>query len=126
MTREPAPQYDPQNVFAKILRDEIPSTRVYEDDEFIAFRDVAPAAPTHILVIPRLVDGVAPVSPAALTEADEAMVGRLILTATRIAREQGLEAGGYRLLFNSGEDAGQTVHHLHLHILGGRRLGALA
>lgn len=118
--------YDPDNVFAKILRDEIPSARVYEDDEFIAFRDVAPSAPTHILVVPRLVEGVAPASPAALTEADAAMVGRLVLTATRIASEQGLVEGGYRLVFNSGEDAGQTVHHLHLHILGGKALGPVA
>jgi len=103
--------YDPDNVFAKILRDEIPSTRVYEDDEFVAFRDIAPSAPT---------------SPAALTEGDARMVGRLVLTATRIAAEQGLVEGGYRLVLNSGDDAGQTVHHLHLHILGGRRLGPLA
>lgn len=117
--------YDSDNVFAKILRDELPSTRVYEDDEFVAFRDIAPSAPTHIVVIPRFVDGVAPASPAALTEGDAEMVGRLVLTATRIADEQGLVEGGYRLVMNSGEDAGQTVHHLHLHILGGRRLGPL-
>jgi len=118
--------YDPDNVFAKILRDEIPSTRVYEDDEFVAFRDIAPSAPTHIVVIPRLLEGSAPTSPAALTEGDARMVGRLVLTATRIAAEQGLVEGGYRLVLNSGDDAGQTVHHLHLHILGGRRLGPLA
>lgn len=118
--------YDPDNVFAKILRDEIPSTRVYEDDEFVAFRDIAPSAPTHIVVIPRLADGSAPTSPAALGEGDAGMVGRLVLTATRIAAEQGLAEAGYRLLMNSGDDAGQTVHHLHLHILGGRRLGPLA
>jgi len=117
--------YDSDNVFARILRDEIPSTRVYEDDEFIAFRDVAPSAPTHILVIPRLVEGIAPTAPATLAEDDAAMVGRLVVTATRIAAEQGLNEAGYRLVFNSGEDAGQTVHHLHLHILGGRRLGPL-
>jgi len=117
--------YDSDNIFAKILRDEIPSTRVYEDDEFIAFRDVAPSAPTHILVIPRLVEGAAPTAPAALTEADAGMVGRLVVVATRIAAEQGLVEGGYRLVFNSGDDAGQTVHHLHLHILGGGRLGPL-
>jgi len=117
--------YDSDNVFAKILRDELPSTRVYEDDEFVAVHDIAPSAPTHIVVIPRLVNGVAPASPAALTEGDAEMVGRLVLTATRIADEQGLVDGGYRLVMNSGEDAGQTVHHLHLHILGGRRLGPL-
>ena len=119
----PAVPYDPDNVFAKILRDEIPSDRVYEDDEFIAFRDIAPSAPTHIVVIPRLVDGEAPTAPSALTDHDAGMVGRLVVTATRIAREQGLEDRGYRLLMNCGEDAGQTIFHLHLHILGGRRLG---
>lgn len=118
--------YDPDNVFAKILRDEIPSTRVYEDDEFVAFRDIAPSAPTHIVVIPRLVDGFAPTSPAALSESDVGMVGRLVLTATRIAAKQGLAERGYRLAMNCGDDAGQTVHHLHLHILGGQRLGPLA
>ena len=117
--------YDPDNVFAKILRDEIPSTRVYEDHEFIGFRDVAPSAPTHIVVIPRLVEGAAPTAPATLTGADAGMVGRLVVAATRIAADQGLEEGGYRLVFNSGDDAGQTVHHMHLHILGGRRLGPL-
>ncbi len=118
--------YDADNVFARILRDEIPSTRVYEDDEFVAFRDIAPSAPAHIVVIPRLVDGVAPMAPSALTAGDEAMVGRLVLTATRIAAQEGLVEGGYRLVLNSGADAGQTVHHLHLHILGGGRLGPLA
>lgn len=118
--------YDPDNVFAKILRDEIPSTRVHEDDEFVAFRDIAPAAATHIVVVPRLVDGSAPSSPADLTEADAGMVGRLVLTATRIAAAQGLEEGGYRLVMNCGEGAGQTVHHLHLHVLGGGRLGPIA
>lgn len=118
--------YDPQNVFARILREEIPSDRVYEDDEFVAFRDIAPAAPTHIVVVPRPVGGTAPTAPAALAAADAAMVGRLILAATRIAAQEGLVDGGYRLVMNSGVDAGQTVHHLHLHILGGARLGPLA
>jgi len=71
------------------------------------------------------VEDAAPTAPATLTEADAGMVGRLVVTATRIAAEQGLAEGGYRLVFNSGDDGGQTVHHLHLHILGGRRLGAL-
>lgn len=118
--------YDPENVFARILRGEIPSDRVYEDDEFIAFRDIAPAAPTHIVVLPRLVDGAAPAAPAALTEADAAMAGRLLLAATRIAAQEGLVEGGYRLVMNSGDDAGQTIHHLHLHILGGAPLGPVA
>jgi histidine triad (HIT) family protein len=119
--------YDHDNVFAKILRDEIPSDRVYEDEEFVAFRDIAPQAPVHIIVIPRSGDsGTVPVSPAALSEDDAPMVGRLVLTGTRIAAEQGLADRGYRLVLNCGEDAGQTVLHLHLHILGGRNLGPLA
>ena len=118
--------YDPDNVFAKIIRDEIPSTRVYEDEEFVAFRDIAPSAPTHIVVVPRLVEGAAPTGPAALTDADTGMVGRLVLIATRIAAAEGLVEGGYRLVMNSGEDAGQTIHHLHLHILGGATLGPVA
>lgn len=115
--------YDPENVFARILREEIPSDRVYEDAEFIAFRDIAPSAPVHLVVIPR---GEPATSPDGLAEEDAGMVGRLVLTATRIAREQGLAERGYRLVLNCGEDAGQTVPHLHLHILGGRSLGALA
>ncbi len=114
--------YDPDNIFARILRDEIPSTRVHEDDEFVAIRDVAPAAPTHILVLPRH-EGVT--GPSDLADADAAWVGRMVVLATRIAREQGLEEGGYRLILNCGRDAGQTVPHLHLHILGGRALQGL-
>ena len=114
--------YDPENVFAKILRDEIPSTRVYEDAEFIAIRDVAPAAPTHILVLPR---GDGPIGPADLQDADAPWVGRMVVLAARIAREQGLTETGYRLVLNCGRDAGQTVPHLHLHILGGRMLHGL-
>lgn len=115
--------YDPDNIFAKILRDEIPSDRVYEDDEFVAFRDIAPSAPTHVLLIPR---GEAPTGPQALTAGDAAMVGRMTVTATRIARQLGLEQGGYRLVLNNGTNAGQTVFHLHMHILGGASLGPVA
>lgn len=116
-------RYDPSNVFARILRDEIPSDRVYEDDEFIAIRDVAPQAPTHIVVIPR---GEPPVSPAALGEDDCEWIGRMMVAATRIAAEQGLAEQGYRLVMNCGPHGGQTVDHLHMHILGGRQLGPFA
>jgi histidine triad (HIT) family protein len=115
--------YDPNNVFARILRDELPSDRVYEDDNYIAFRDVAPQAPSHIVIIPR---GEAPVSPAALTEDDAAWVGRMVVLATRIAAQEGLSDRGYRLVMNSGVEAGQTVEHIHMHILGGDVLGRLA
>lgn len=115
--------YDPDNIFARILRDEIPSDRVYEDEEFVAFRDIAPSAPTHVLVIPR---GEAPTGPQAFTTEDEAMLGRMTVTATRIARDLGLEESGYRLVLNNGADAGQTVFHVHMHILGGAPLGPVA
>jgi histidine triad (HIT) family protein len=115
--------YDPDNIFARILRGEIPSTRVHEDDEFIAIRDVAPAAPTHILVLPR---HAGTSGPSDLTEGDAPWVGRMVVLATAIAREQGLDDGGYRLVLNCGRDAGQTVPHLHLHILGGAPMGGLA
>lgn len=116
-------RYDPKNVFACILRGEIPSQRVYEDAEFFAFRDIEPAAPVHILLVPR---GEPPTSPATLRETDTLWVGRMVLVATRIAAEQGLAERGYRLVMNCGDDAGQTVGHLHLHILGGRALGPVA
>lgn len=115
--------YDPDNIFARILRDEVPSDRVYEDAEFVAFRDIAPAASAHIVVIPR---GEPPVSPAGLSEADSQWVGRMVVVATRVAAEQGLVAGGYRLVINNGANAGQSVDHLHLHILGGGQLGPIA
>lgn len=115
--------YDPENVFARILRGELPSDRVHEDAEFIAFRDVAPQAPVHIVVIPR---GEPPASPAGLLDADAAWAGRMVIVAARIAAEQGLEQDGYRLVMNCGPAAGQTVDHLHMHILGGADLGPLA
>ncbi len=115
--------YDPQNVFARILRDEIPSTRVYEDDEFIAFRDIAPLASTHILLIPRH-EGVT--GPGGLDPEDADWMGRMTVVATRIARDLGLERTGYRLVMNHGDDAGQSVPHLHLHIIGGAPLGPMA
>lgn len=115
--------YDPDNVFARILRNEIPSERVYEDDEFVGFRDIAPAAPTHVVLIPR---GEPVVSPARLDGTHVPMVGRMILVATRIAADLGLVDRGYRLVMNCGPDAGQAVFHLHLHILGGADLGPVA
>ena len=115
--------YDPGNVFARILRDEIPSDRVYEDEDFVAFRDITPAAPAHIVLIPR---GEPPTSPAGLQASDAGWVGRMVVVATAIAEQQGLAGRGYRLVLNSGADAGQAVAHLHLHILGGGELGPIA
>jgi histidine triad (HIT) family protein len=105
-------------VFCKIAKGEIPSQFVYEDDQIVAFRDINPAAPTHILIIPR--EHV--VNIAALTEEHEALAGRLILAAGKIARQVGIDSSGYRVISNIGSDGGQSVFHLHLHLLGGRPL----
>lgn len=114
--------YDPDNVFARILRDEIPSDRVFEDEDFVAFRDINPQAPVHVVLVPR---GEPPTSPAGLDAGHVLLVGRMVVTASRVAAELGLAADGYRLVLNCGEHGGQTVSHLHLHILGGRPLGPL-
>jgi len=117
------PHYDPTNVFARILRGEIPSDRVYEDAEFVGFRDIQPSAPTHIVVVPR---GEPPTSAVTLGEADAGWLARMVVVASRIAAAEGLDRGGYRLVVNCGDDAGQTVGHFHLHILGGGALGPVA
>lgn len=105
----------PETIFSKIIRREIPADIVYEDNLALAFRDISPQAPVHILVIPK--------QPLArLSEAqsqDHAILGHLLLTAKRVAAEAGLD-NGYRIVINDGPDGGQTVNHLHLHILGGR------
>ena len=104
-------------LFCRIARKEIPATLVFEDDTVVAFRDINAKAPTHVLVIPR-------VHVASLDEAtDAAMLGALQLAAASIARSEGIAAGGYRTVMNCGADAGQTVFHVHLHLLGGRALG---
>ncbi len=103
-------------LFCRIVAGEIPSTRVHEDDEIIAFRDIAPRAPTHILVITRRHIA----SAAELTEADGPMLGRLFAVTAQIARDQGIAEGGYRIVTNVGVWGGQTVDHLHLHLMGGR------
>ena len=104
-------------LFCKIIAGEIPSTKVYEDDSVLAFRDIAPQAPTHILVIPKThiasVDGI--------TAENAAIVAHIFTIIPAIAKAEGLE-GGYRVVSNCGADAGQTVHHLHFHILGGKVL----
>lgn len=105
-------------LFAKIARGEIPSEEVYSDDEFYAFRDIHPGAPTHVLVIPRRV--IPRVTDA--TEEDAALLGRLFLVANKIAEQEGLAEQGFRYVINCGDWGGQTVYHLHLHILGGRPL----
>ena len=104
-------------LFCKIVSGDIPSTKVYEDDKILAFRDIAPMAPTHILVIPK-----AHIASVAEINADNAAVVAHIFTVIpQIAKAEGLE-NGYRVVSNCGADAGQTVHHLHFHILGGKQL----
>jgi histidine triad (HIT) family protein len=113
------PERSSDTVFGAIVRGEIPADIVYEDEHCIAFRDLNPQAPTHVLVIPR-------VGLSGLQEADQAdasLLGHLMQAAQIVARREGLEADGWRLVVNVGEYAGQTVSHLHLHVLGGRRLG---
>ncbi|MEL6554980.1 MAG: histidine triad nucleotide-binding protein [Cyanobacteria bacterium J06621_11] len=105
-------------IFGKIIRKEIPADIVYEDDLCLAFRDITPQAPTHILVIPKKpIPKLADAQPE-----DKALLGHLLFTVSEIAREQKLE-NGYRVVINTGEEGGQTVFHLHLHLLGGRALG---
>ena len=103
-------------LFCRIAREEIPSRTVYSDDDVVAFEDVNPQAPTHILVIPRRHIA----STDALTPADNAAMGAVVTRAAAIARDMGFAADGYRLVLNCGEAAGQTVFHIHLHLLGGR------
>ncbi|HIK20365.1 MAG TPA: histidine triad nucleotide-binding protein [Synechococcus sp. M44_DOE_062] len=105
-------------VFGKIIRREIPAQIVYEDDRALAFKDIAPQAPVHILVVPKEpISGISQAKPE-----HEALLGHLLLTAQRVAAEAGLSKG-YRLVINEGEDGGQTVFHLHIHVLGGRGMG---
>jgi histidine triad (HIT) family protein len=106
-----------ETIFSKIIRKEIPADIVYEDDLVLAFRDVNPQAPVHILIIPKRPI----VSIAEATDADADLLGYLLLTVKRVATQQDLEKG-YRVVINTGEDGGQTVFHLHLHLLGKRKM----
>jgi histidine triad (HIT) family protein len=114
--------YDPNNIFARILRGEIPCKKVYEDPWALAFHDIAPQAPVHVLVIPKgayvsFADFAAQAGP------DE--IAGFIRAVGTVARELGLEAPGYRLLCNLGQDSGQEVPHLHVHLFGGRKMGPM-
>lgn len=103
-------------LFCRIVAGSVPSTRVYEDDLVIAIRDIAPRAPTHILLLPR--EHIA--SALDLTDGDAAVVGRIFAAAADIARSEGIADAGYRLVSNVGRWGGQTVDHLHVHLMGGR------
>ena len=106
-------------IFDKVLRGEVPSTRVYEDDAVYAFRDVNPQAPVHVLVIPRRrLDSFSDIA-----DADPEVVAGFFRGVSRVARELGVEENGYRVVFNTGPDAQQSVHYLHAHIIAGRKLG---
>ena len=105
-------------IFCKIAKKEIPSKIVYEDEKFVGFRDIKPIAPVHILIIPK--EHIASVDN--LGAEDKEMIGELILAAQKITKEQGVNKTGYRLVLNAGPDAGQTVEHIHLHLLGGKKL----
>lgn len=106
-------------LFCKILAGDIPADIIFESDDAIAFRDINPQAPTHVLIIPR--QHVATIND--LEDGDEALVGNLFLAAKSIAADEGIADAGYRVAMNCNEAAGQTVFHLHLHLLGGRQLG---
>lgn len=107
-----------ETLFTKIINGQIPGNFVYRDEQIVAIRDIAPQAPTHILIIP-----VKPLPSIAEAEPeDEALLGRLFMVAKQLAKQEGLAEGGYRLVVNTGTHGGQTVPHLHVHLLGGRAL----
>jgi histidine triad (HIT) family protein len=106
-------------LFCRIIAGEIPSSKVYEDDEVFAFNDINPQAPLHVLIVPKR--HIATVND--LAHGDEALVGTLVRRAAAIATERGYAERGYRTVFNCNAEAGQTVFHLHLHLLAGRALG---
>lgn len=112
---------DQDTIFAKIIKREIPADIVYTDDLVTAFRDISPQAPTHILIVPN--DPVPSVRE--LSGSHEAALGRMFTVASGLARSEGISEGGYRLIVNCGDDGGQEVYHLHMHLLGGRSLGPM-
>jgi histidine triad (HIT) family protein len=105
-------------LFCKIVTREIPASIVYEDDRVLAFNDINPQAPTHVLVVPkRHIESLNE-----LAAGDDGIVGEVVRRAAAIAKDRGISTGGYRTVFNTNRDAGQTVFHIHLHLLGGRRM----
>jgi histidine triad (HIT) family protein len=103
-------------LFCKIIQGDIPADKLYEDDDVLAFRDIAPVAPLHFLVIPKKhISG-----PSGVAEEDEQVIGKMMRIGNQVAREEGIEQ--FRLVLNNGEEAGQTVFHIHMHVIGGRSL----
>ncbi len=105
-------------IFARIVRGEIPATIVYRDEQVTAFRDIAPVAPTHILIVPNRVIP----TMNHLTAEDNLLLGHMLLVAQRLAKQEGIADSGYRVVINCNADGGQSVYHLHLHLLGGRKM----
>jgi histidine triad (HIT) family protein len=107
-----------KTLFEKVIAREVPATILYEDDKVIAFRDIKPQAPVHVLIIPKKpIPRIAEAKPE-----DHAILGHLLLKAAAVAKELGLTSAGFRLVFNNGPDAGEAVPHLHCHIIGGRKM----
>lgn len=106
-------------LFCRIVAGDLPSTKLHDDDLVVAFRDIAPDAPTHVLIVPR--EHIR--SAAELGETHGALLGRLFAVAADLARSEGVADAGYRLVTNIGDEGGQSVHHLHVHLLGGRQMG---
>ncbi len=104
-------------IFCKIIAKEIPGEILFEDERVVAFRDIQPVAPTHILIVPK--KHIPSMNEA--TEEDEALIGYLHSVARKLAQDEGIADSGYRLTFNTGDDGGQVVYHIHLHLMGGRR-----
>ena len=107
-------------IFCRIVAGELPSDIVYQDEDFLAFRDIMPKAPVHVLIIPKTHI----TSVAELTEGQENLAGRLMIIANKLAEKEGIARKGYRLAINCGSEGGQVVPHLHLHLLGGRQMDA--
>lgn len=107
------------SIFSKIIRRELPADIVYEDEQVIGFRDIHPEAPLHVLFVPKQ----AKATLNDLAESDAAYVGRLVVAAAAYAKREGFADSGYRVVFNCNADGGQTVFHIHLHLLAGKRLG---
>ncbi|KAL1822481.1 hypothetical protein DCAR_0310298 [Daucus carota subsp. sativus] len=110
---------DSPTIFDKIINKEVPSTVVYEDDKVIAFKDIEPQAPTHILVIPKVRDGLTGLSKAEERHCE--ILGRLLYTAKLVAKQEGLD-DGFRIVINDGPNGWQTIYHIHVHVIGGRQM----
>jgi histidine triad (HIT) family protein len=111
-----------ETIFSKIISRELPTDIVYEDDDILAFRDISPQAPVHILIIPK----VKIVTINDIQPAQAELIGNMVLVAQKIARQEGIAEDGYRLVMNCNQHGGQAVYHIHLHLMGGHQLGSLS